>query len=50
MTLNLENQQKAPHKFWSYIRARGKDDGGVAPLMTEGGLVTTGEEKAEVLA
>ncbi len=48
--LNLENQQKAPRKFWSYIRARGKDDVGVAPLMTDDGLVTTGEEKAKVLA
>ncbi len=48
--LNMDNQREAPRKFWSYIRARGRDDVGIAPLMTEEGLVTTSEGKAKALA
>ncbi len=48
--LNLENCRKAPRKFWSYIRARGKDNVGVAPLKTADGLATTGSAKATALS
>ncbi len=48
--LNMENCQRAPRKFWSYIRGRGKDNVGVAPLHMGEDLATTGQAKAQVLS
>ncbi len=35
--------------FWSYIKSRRKDSGGIAPLMKDGQLISGGQEKAEIL-